>query len=363
MDTWLVQPTVLTFMKYDYSLLQSKIFLSVIEKLQFAIKEAYEHFVTTENDNASSISLFSEDKYQSINDRNKISLAFKISDFGVRACQYAQLKDALRTISDVPVEIPSFDAKGREWIYYKHLCEVVMPKTVKYKDDFIYILFDKVTANHMLRMSSGYTKFLKRTIQMSKNSYTPRFIVLLSLYKYSPKQSIKMTSLRSILCLEKKYENFCDFKKRVLTAAEDDIKRMADEGISDFWFEWFPMYNPGRRKAGEPDMIKFVIHTKESQIEEDKDLNARKSCVYNELRSQYINLPESQASAIRERITLDNFNDIQNKIMEVFDIMNKKEIKNRAEYMYVSLVDILDFNTSESYSPQSDLLQISKEFD
>ena len=40
-NIWLIQPTVLTMMRYDYTQMQSKIFLQVISKMQKSIKEAF----------------------------------------------------------------------------------------------------------------------------------------------------------------------------------------------------------------------------------------------------------------------------------------------------------------------------------
>ena len=61
-----------------------------------------------------------------------------------------------------------------------------------------------------------------------------------------------------------RYPRFCDFKRRVLDIAYEDLKSMATNNIADFYFEWEKIYPANQRKAGEPEAIKFTLFSSET---------------------------------------------------------------------------------------------------
>ncbi len=338
-NTWLLQPTVLTFMKHDYTLMQNKIYHQVIDKLQFAVKEAITNYKSTNVDDATKTSLFTTGDYDDPDNPDSLRLKIHISEFGVARTSYSQLKDALRTISCIPVEIP-YEIDGRPWMQLESLCSIRMPKEFQARTDFIYIIIKKRTANCMLSIKSGYTKYLKQTVTNSRNSYTPRLYTLLSLYKGMPSKKIKTRYLRQLLCVEDKYKIWRDFRVKILESAYKDLKRMCIDGIADFYFEWENIYGPDQRKAGEPETIMFTFHGADNpltQVGQDTLIKQQKY-IYDLLRGQLIMMDEKRATEIQNRITLDNYKEIQESILYIYDYLTSHpKILRRGDYMYSSL--------------------------
>lgn len=349
-NIWLVQPTVLTMMRYDYTQMESKIFFQIIDKLQSSIKEAFNSYRKNRMENLSENSLFKNEEFQDPTSSDSITLKIPIRDFGVPAYNYPKLKEAFKTISDVPVEIEYKDKKGLDWQQFDHLCSVSIPKNAPNSHtEYVYVHIKKNTAMYMLSMRSGYTRYLKQTVLLSSNSYTPRFYTLLSLYKTKPTPPvIYLKDLRSMLCLEDKYSRFSDFKKRVLDVAYKDLKEMAANKIADFYFEYDKVYETGKRKAGEPMALKFTLYSNDSSglVSCDKsNIELKRKYIYDILRGESILMDEKPALEICSRINGDNYTTIVTKLLDSISISRTKNYPKN--YLYTVMMN--EFNKTDSY--------------
>jgi len=349
-NTWLIQPTVLTMMRYDYTQMESKIFLQIIDKLQSCIKEAFNSYRKNKSENLMENSLFSKEEFQDPSSSDTISIKIQIKDFGVPSYNYPKLKEAFKTISNVPVQIEFKDKKGIVWEQFDHLCSVSIPKNAPGShSEYVHIHIKKRTALYMLSMRSGYTRYLKKTVMLSSNCYTPRFYTLLSLYKTKNSPAmITLKDLRSMLCLENKYVRFSDFKKRVLDVACEDLRAMASNNVADFYFEYEKIYTAGTRRAGEPYALKFTLHSSTSSeiMAHDKaSLELKRKYIYDILRSESILLEEKRAQEICARINSNNYNIIVSKMLNISSIMNTKN--HPRNYLYTALMN--EFDKIDSY--------------
>lgn len=349
-NIWLVQPTVLTMMRYDYTQMESKIFLQIVDKLQSCIKEAFNSYRKNKNENLMENSLFKNEEFQDPVSSDSITLSIPIRDFGVPSYNYPKLKEAFKTISRVPVEIEYKDKRGVVWEQFDNLCSVSIPKTASgIQTENVHIHIKKRTAIYMLSMKSGYTRYLKQTVLSSSNSYTPRFYTLLSLYKTKTTPPvIYLKDLRKMLCLENKYSRFTDFKKRVLDVAYEDLKLMAKDNIADFYFEYEKIYAPGKRKAGEPMALKFTLYSGESSelMSHDKsNLELKRKYIYDILRGENVLMEEKRAMDISSRINANNYEQIATKMLDFISYSKTKNYPRN--YLYTVLIN--EFNKIDSY--------------
>lgn len=340
-NTWLIQPTVLILMRHDYTLMQNRILTQIIDKLQFAIKEVISSYKKTKSENINNTTLFTSSEYYDPAHPDSLKLKIYIQEFGLSPSSYEQLKESLRNISTIPVEIPYID-KGRKWVSIESLCKIEMPDDIQTRTDYIKVYITKKTAGYMLSVSSGYTKYIKQTIMMAKNSYTPKLYLLLCMYRDKETKIIETKYIRQYLRIENKYSIWRDVKNRILNPAQKDLERLAKEGISDFYYEWEPGYKKERiRKVGEPDFILFTYRRSEQDADTpsgQQQLEKKQSYVYELLRSQMVLMPDDLATDIRKRITLDNYQNVIDKIAYVYAKMNQdKTIKNKSLYMYTAL--------------------------
>ena len=343
---WLVQPTAVTFMRYNYTLIQSKIFVRIIGALQENIQEAiYNHYnkISTEN------TLFSSSDFLDESDPSSILLKIPMNSFGVHRNQYRQLKEALKMLVTIPVEIPVRDKNQKIWREFDNLCSVRLPESGRV--DNVYIKIKKTTATMLLNMEFGFTKFLQYTILSATNAYTPRFCLYLSAFAEEGGCTVKMESLRRYLRLENSYSEFKDFVKRVIVPAQKEMKEMAHNGKADFYFEYDKQYAPGKRKAGEPDNLVFkIINTYSLSSQMQGGLELKKRQVNDLLRGSYILMDEKMATEISNLITIENHLPVLEKISQLVEFFAKPDcnVIHKGKYVYSTIKNLVK-DMSQTY--------------
>ena len=179
-------------MRHDYTLMQNRILTQIIDKLQFAIKEVISSYKKTKSEDINNTTLFTSSEYYDPAHPDSLKLKIYIQEFGLPPSSYEQLKESLRNISTIPVEIPYYE-NGRKWVSIEGLCKIEMPDDIRTRTDYINVRITKKTATYMLSVSSGYTKYIKQTIMMAKNSYTPKLYLLLCMYRDKESKVIQNT--------------------------------------------------------------------------------------------------------------------------------------------------------------------------
>ena len=96
-ETWLLQPIAVTMMRHDYSLIQVRILVSIVESLQSIL-----HGILN-NKRGFQLDLFHTDELDE-DGRMPIKLPFK--ELGVDPNHYPQLRNSLKMLASIPVEIP-----------------------------------------------------------------------------------------------------------------------------------------------------------------------------------------------------------------------------------------------------------------
>lgn len=336
----LVQSSTITFASYDFTLTQSKILAQIIEELQFYIKEA----ITNEKNRINrEPSIFSDKDFVDENDPTVIRFRISLSKLSSSCMNYRNVKAAAYAMSTIPVEIPYYDKNGQPWKEISSLCKVRFPEKKQISE--IEIVINRETAKYLLDVKTkGYTEYLKEVIDNSKNQYTPRLYMLLCAYvKRKAIVNITMKDLRKLLKLESKYKVYRDFENRVLKPALEDLKKQAEDNISDFYFTYEKGYKEGKRRAGEPDFIIFTINQVTTEEEVDEDLLLKRKYIFDLLRSEHFMMEEKKALDLCERITDENKMTVLEKIMELSETFRKnKNITNRSQYAFKSLNNILE---------------------
>jgi hypothetical protein len=256
---WLMQPITMTMMRYDYNVVQNRILVALLSKLQAALKAIVYGHQTPE----SQMFILSNKDYETQFPDSSIhpgDVVFRIpfSQIMIDKHHYAQLRESLSQLAFIPVEIPLKSVDGIDYTKYTCFCQAVIPNEGKGTDAYIKIEYD--VATKIIRNDMGNHQFLQQVLFESRNKYAQRIYLLLSAWRQSNMTCIRTVPwLRKWLRLEKKYPRWNSFAERVLKSAEDELKEMAEAGKSDIYFTYQKIYD-GNSRAGEPDKIKFIIH-------------------------------------------------------------------------------------------------------
>ena len=163
-ETWLLQPIAVTMMRHDYSLIQVRILVSIVESLQSIL-----HGILN-NKRGFQLDLFHTDELDE-DGRMPIKLPFK--ELGVDPNHYPQLRNSLKMLASIPVEIPYKTAEGRKYTKATNLCDVYIPEDRSY-NKYAILKLDHSVAERLVSLDFGYHRLGKQIVFACKNRYTQR---------------------------------------------------------------------------------------------------------------------------------------------------------------------------------------------
>lgn len=260
--TWLLQPMVVSIMRYDYDVVQTRALVAIIQEMQDAIQAV----MFNKSSAADQLSLFdnsdfvAEFGFKDFDPDKEIAMKIPLRNFGSDKRRYDTLKMALKQLVSIPVEIPITSLKGDDYTQIKSLCEAFVPE--KPYSSSVYIKIEKQIALRMIgdKTFGGVHKYLKDIVFDTRNKYVQRLYMFLSSWKRSGETcTVTVIWLRKMLRLEDKYPRWDMFYSKVIRGAEEELKEKSERGESDFYFTTQKIYKYGQ-KRGEPDELRFFIH-------------------------------------------------------------------------------------------------------
>lgn len=326
-ETWLVQPIAVTMMRHDYSLIQIRILVSIVEKMQQKLREMLDKrtleptLFPTELDN---------------DGRLEIKLYFK--GLGVDPNHYPQLRESLKLLATVPVEIPYKTADGRSYLKVTNLCDVYIPEDAGIYEKYTLLKIDRQVAERLLSLRLGYSTLGKQIVFSCHNRYSQRIYMFIKSWVDKGTWVVKTLEFRKMLRLENMYTKFSDFCRRVLDPAKTELKELAENGFCDCYFDYEKRYDHGQR-GGEPDDLIFHIYRPKNSsaatLEHISDLQRKQ---FANMLTRYFGFDNSMADRMSMRITPDNYTDAVSKLMDLRRRMsNELTVHDKAAYTYAAL--------------------------
>ena len=199
---WLKQSNLITLMNMDYSVIQLRTLICVVEKIQGIMEEVLlgRHF--------EQLSLFPE-----LHARGKLTLMIKYADLGVKPYQYKEVKAMLKELATIAVELDSKDPiSGDDCWTIKGLMTPYVRENAYSK--FFTIDIDRDIVKMFLEINHGFTKYMKQIAFRSQSKYTIRIYSLISAWKNKGGFSIRLDKFRKWLGLQSKYPSYNDLYRR-----------------------------------------------------------------------------------------------------------------------------------------------------
>jgi initiator repB protein len=330
-ETWLLQPIAVTMMRHDYSLIQVRILVSIVESLQDIL-----HGIL-KSKRGFQLDLFQTDELDE-DGRMPIKLPFK--ELGVDPNHYPQLRNSLKMLASIPVEIPYKTSEGRKYTKATNLCDVYIPEDRSY-NKYAILKLDHTVAERLVSLDLGYHKFGKQIVFACKNRYTQRIYMFIESWADKGRAVIATLDFRKMLRLENNYKKFSDFCRRVLDPAMQELKELSEKGSCDCFFEYDKKYDHGQR-GGEPDRLIFFIHrTKDKMNAQLENMIQAQRRQFQQYLVQYFNFTPANAQQMADRITADNYQEAVQKLMSLRDRFSKTVVQDKAAYTFKSLDELL----------------------
>ncbi len=327
-ETWLLQPIAVTMMRHDYSLIQIRILVTIVEFMQSRL-----HGIL--NQGQQQLELFGPEELDSDN-RIEVKTLFKT--LGEDPNHFPQLRQSLKMLAAIPVEIPYKTADGRSYLKVTNLCDVYIPDDPGLYEKYAVLKIDRTVAQRLVSLDLGYHRLGKQIVFACKNRYTQRIYMFIESWLAKGGTRIKTIEFRKMLRLETNYKKFTDFTRRVLEPAKGELRQLAENGFCDCYFDYEKKYNNGQR-GGEPDELVFHIYRPKGKLDQQlKDVSQKQREVFAGMLVRYFGMDASVAAKLGERITPDNYQMAINKLMDLQNRMRSDmTIKDRAAYTYTAL--------------------------
>ena len=112
------------------------------------------------------------------------------------------------------------------------LCSWITKAIIDKKKQKVMIQLDKDLKPLLLQLSENYTNYELANVLALDGKYTIRFYELLRSYKNLREITIPLSKLRKQFDCENKYNDFKDFKKRVIVPAIEEINKYTNITVS-----------------------------------------------------------------------------------------------------------------------------------
>ena len=326
-ETWLLQPIAVTMMRHDYSLIQVRILVSIVESLQSIL-----HGILN-NKRSPQLDLF---KTKELDEDGRMPIKLPFKELGVDPNHYPQLRTSLKMLAAIPVEIPYKTSEGRKYTKATNLCDVYIPEDRTY-NKYAILKLDRSVAERLVSLDFGYHRLGKQIVFACKNRYTQRIYMFIESWVDKGRTVIKTLEFRKMLRLENNYKKFSDFCRRVLEPAKQELKELADKGFCDCYFDYEKKYDHGQR-GGERDELVFQIfrakNKMDAQLEQMNEMQRRQ---FQQMLIQYFDFTQPNAKSMAERITAELYPLTMQKLMDLRQRFNTTYVKDKAAYTFKSL--------------------------
>ncbi|GAA4443159.1 hypothetical protein GCM10023188_43690 [Pontibacter saemangeumensis] len=243
----LYQPNVITQARYSFTEYEMRVLMYVVRQIQDKLNR---------NDVEFNRNMFGEIDFK---------IQFYLADMMVSEGEknHARIRKALKDLRDKSFEVED----EKQWFNVGFINYGRYNKDAKKWELQVSFLL----MPYMVSLARGFTAYQLETI-MHLNTHSQRLYMMFSQYHDTGIFRISAEDLRYKLGLEDKYERYGDFKIRVLSAAEKELKQLFDAGKSDVWVK----LTDDKKERGKEDFDRTltfkIVHSERrfNQIEEAK---------------------------------------------------------------------------------------------
>lgn len=328
--TWIKQPNIITLLSYNYKAINIKVLVLVMDKIQSTVEESIKRRLNNEAGGVEQLSLFQDPKNQ-----NVIQVNIQYSELGIRHEQYPIVREALKQLVTIPVEIDTVNPITKEKCWkLQGLMNAYFPKDNK-RCKYFSIEMNKDVAKVFVDVDKGFTKYIKEVALSTESKYSLRIYMLISSWKDAGGFQMEMSKFRKWLDLGVKYPHYKDLYKRVIKPAYDELFEKAD-----CWFELSESFKAGEK---EPYLLSFKVLKAKLSAKDQEKLNTQIANIET-MCFRYMNMGDEYFSQIRPLINLNNYEKILNKINYLVNYVkaNHASISNVPQYCTTALLSEFD---------------------
>ncbi len=135
---------------------------------------------------------------------------------------YQVVKDIVLNLNDKPLIIAKDGGRKQQIINWIASAEIEMGTGI------IEFEFSEKLKPYLLQLKSHFTKYNLDNILQLKSGFSIRMYELLKSHQFQGKVEYDLEELKTLLGVDDKYDEYTDFKKRVLKTAQIELKNKSD---------------------------------------------------------------------------------------------------------------------------------------
>ncbi len=135
---------------------------------------------------------------------------------------YQVVKDIVLNLNDKPLIIAKDGGRKQQIINWIASAEIEMGTGI------IEFEFSEKLKPYLLQLKSHFTKYNLDNILQLKSGFSIRMYELLKSHQFQGKVEYDLEELKTLLGVNDKYDEYTDFKKRVLKTAQTELKNKSD---------------------------------------------------------------------------------------------------------------------------------------
>lgn len=259
---WVRIPFIFSRLTGDFTLMQQRVLLGIIEQLQQRIRESITDKV--------SVNTFSDIfDIAELHESESVAIILFTADLRIEPCNYRNLEKAMKQLSSTLIKYPVFYKKGGQVKEYRTttlFSSISIPRSISKRKGELQIVLNVKAIKEVLSMQMGYVNFIKNIVYITKKKRTPRIYTFLSRYQNFGHTRIAYSDLVEYLGLtneyhpqmKHKYEKWSNVCTTALDPAQKEMDNLLKEHKIDFSFDYEPIYSRYRLGAN-PREISFVI--------------------------------------------------------------------------------------------------------
>lgn len=199
----------------------------------------------------------------------KIEISELIEFFGGKSNNdYERIREVPESLMQKIISIPYVAEDGEERLFMTPLItSATKPKNKPGKKSYIELTFHPDLKEHLLALKEKFLKYDIKNVMSISSAHSVRFYELLKQYEKIGYRTFEVAELKNILGISDKYPLYANFKQRILTQAQKDVKQFTD---IEFTFEEI---KEGKRIYA----IKFFIHKNQEKSSKRSKQTANKT--------------------------------------------------------------------------------------
>lgn len=351
-EDFILNPITYANIRGNFSLAQTNLMIAIIAQLQDRIKEQLMIGEGT--------SLFKPEDYQG----NLLNFEIPLKELGVSPKKYGELETACEALMHVDMSYKRYDEKEKiEYNVKQNIFHKIEFPTSEYNSEgekiayksgqrrkgVIKIQIVDESAREILNLRKGYTRHLRGIAALCRSPRTPRLYIYLSAWRKIGGCKVNYIDLKEFFgvlrfstdhrrILENKYIKYGAFHRDVLDPVEREMKKLAEEGKVEFYFEYEPIYPKGVTR-GDPESIHFKII--EGKLGRAQNYESFRSKLHSRLITRYSLQPNEWA--VLEPLMWDGVN-LDEELKRIDKLVEEKQPDNVHAYVTAILRDWLEHN-------------------